>query len=69
MKKLVKEICTREGKKSQTSIANVRETVSVLMDILAEDNFLDTAEYLSEFNDGLIRKISKIQKKIAKANK
>lgn len=38
MKKLVKEICKREGKKSQTSIGNVREVLKHTLDILSEES-------------------------------
>lgn len=36
---VVKEICKREGKKSQVAIGNVREIVSVIEDIQAEHAF------------------------------
>ena len=34
---LVKEICKREGKKSQVAIGNVREIVAVIETIMAEE--------------------------------
>lgn len=36
MRKLVKEIALREGKRSQTSIANIREILKCFADIVAE---------------------------------
>lgn len=38
MKKLIKEICRREGGKSEVSIGNVREVLNHLTNILAEGN-------------------------------
>ena len=61
MKRLIKEICVREGKKSQTSIANVRETVSVLMDILAEEEFFEPSPMIDEFNKKLLKNKQEIQ--------
>lgn len=36
MRKLIKEICKREGKKSQVTIGNVREVIRHFADIQAE---------------------------------
>lgn len=36
IKQIVKEICKREGLKSQTSIGNVREIVGHLSDLIAD---------------------------------
>jgi hypothetical protein len=69
MKKLVSEIAKREKKKSQVSIGNIRETISVLMDILAEEEFVEPSPMIDEFNKALDKRVTKIQKKIAKANK
>jgi translation initiation factor 2B subunit (eIF-2B alpha/beta/delta family) len=55
MKKLIKEIAKREGKKSQTSIANIRETLKILAEILLDpsggeksDEFLTYLEKTAE---------------------
>lgn len=37
MKNLIKELAKREGLKSQVKVGNLRETVSKLQDILAEE--------------------------------
>jgi hypothetical protein len=41
---LVKELCKREGLKSQTSIGNVREVIGHLADIIHEEEY-DGDEY------------------------
>ena len=70
MKKLIRRICELEGKKSQTSIANVRETIAVLMDVLAEDIEMTSDHVLThEFNAALNKRIARLQKKKAKAKK
>lgn len=67
MKKIIKEICSREGKKSQTSIANVRETLAVLMDVLAQDLVMsETSELTKEFNNALSKRVEKLENKKAK---
>lgn len=47
----------------------MRETVSVLMVILAEEEFVEPSPMIDEFNKALDKRVAKIQKKIAKANK
>lgn len=69
MKKLIKEICLREGKRSQTSIANVRETIAVLMDVLAEDSFNTEGLFINEFDDAFAKRRKKLEKKKAKTKK
>lgn len=71
MKTLIKEICKIEGKKSQTSIANVRETLAVLTDILAAETLAHFADHsqsiiLTEFSDAVNKKIKKFNKKVKK---
>lgn len=55
MKILIKEIAKREGKKSQTSIANIREILKVLAEILVNpisgketEEFLDYLQKTAE---------------------
>lgn len=61
MKKLIKEICKREGKKTQTQIGNVREVVSVLSDVLVEGLIdADPNKLGSEYNEYLNKKAKAI---------
>ena len=61
MKKLIKEICKREGKKTQTQIGNVREVVSVLSEILVEGLIdKDPTNIGSEYNEYLNKKAKAI---------
>jgi hypothetical protein len=39
------------------------------MDILAEEEFVEPSPMIDEFNKALDKRVTKIQKKIAKANK
>jgi hypothetical protein len=52
LNKLVKELCRREGLKSQTSIANVREIVGHLSDIIYKD--LANISFYFEDPDGVV---------------
>lgn len=71
MKNLIKELCRREGKKSETSISNVRETLRCLADILAEetDSIDDTPhydawlDYIQLRRKALAKKLSKVEKR------
>ncbi len=70
MKKLASAVAKREGKRSQTSIGNVRETLKCMIDILAEDRLSDMANptpLYSEFCLALDKATAKLQKKAAKA--
>lgn len=70
MRKLASAVAKAEGKRSQTSIGNVRETLKVLIQTLATDR-LTSAEnptpLYSEFCIALEKEIKKQQKKAAKA--
>lgn len=69
MKKLASEVAKREGKRSQTSIGNVRETLSVLVQLLAEDRLTDMANptpLYSEFCLALDKATAKLIKKAKK---
>lgn len=71
MKKLASAVAKREGKRSQTSIGNVRETLSVLVQVLAEDiaSTSDTPTPLhSEWNKALEKAITKAKKKLKKGS-
>ena len=63
MKKLIKEICKREGKKSQVAIGNVREIVKVLATILVEDCFKETQVFQKEWDDYSDKIYNKLEKK------
>lgn len=68
MKKLIKEICKREGKKSQVEIGNVREVLNVLSLILAEDALNGSGDLLrewEEYSDKTYLKLEKKQKAIS----
>lgn len=69
MRKIIKKVCELEGKRSQTSIANVRETIAVLMDVLAEDWVIGDNTLREQFNDALEKRIAKLMKKKAKVKK
>lgn len=72
MRKLASAVAKREGKRSETSIGNVRETLSVLVLVLAEDRASDLANptpLYSEFNKALEKATAKAMKKAAKAQK
>jgi hypothetical protein len=66
MKKLVKELARREGKKSATSIANIREVLKHFAEIYGED-------LIDEENKGLVDEwceyVLKTRKKIEKKRK
>jgi hypothetical protein len=71
--KLIKEIMRREGKKSQVSIGNVREIISILEDICAEyySDTITNAGYVKTYplqgiEDALVSGVSKKFLKIAK---
>lgn len=73
---LVKEICRREGKKSQVAIGNVREIISILEDMFQEDIFSEGGETVSQelgalgaINLGAQRKLTARWKKFNKAAK
>lgn len=59
MKKLIKELCKREGKKSQVKIGDVREIMSKLSDIMVSGESV----LLDEFIAYLGTKRSKLTKR------
>ena len=68
MKKLIKEICKREGKKSQVAIGNVREVLNVLSLILAGDALNGSGDLVrewEEYSDKTYLKLEKKQKAIS----
>ena len=71
MRKLASAVAKREGKRSQTSIGNVRETLKVLIEVLAEDmaNCVDVPPALNgEWDKAMHKAILKATKKIEKGS-
>lgn len=68
MKKMIAEICKREGKKSVSSKANVSEIMRCLADILSEEALLEgkSAQFSIEFLSYLQKKGQKIAMKNGK---
>lgn len=67
MNRLVKEICKREGKKSQTSIYNVREVLNCFSDILVEEIIaasknMQSDDLSADFCKSLSKKVKKALK-------
>lgn len=60
MKKLIKELCKKEGNKSQVKIGDVREVMSKLAEILTNDR---DGEMGTEFVHYLGKKGKKIHKR------
>lgn len=58
---LASKVAKIEGKKSQASIGNVRETIKVLLNLLATDT--DALEF---FSDQVLKRTVKAQKRAAK---
>lgn len=69
MKKLIREICKREGKKSQVSIGNVREVLRVLTDVLTDEHNDGFRELNNEFFLVIRKKFEKRGKINARKNK
>lgn len=74
MKATIKELAKREGKKSQVAIGNLKEVISKLQDMLAEElvnNFLQVSNgekitktvFTGEFLDTIAKKSNAIVKK------
>lgn len=63
MRKLIKELCKREGKKSQVQIGNVREILSCLTKILSEKT-PESLEMQAEFQAAIEKKSKKRVKKL-----
>lgn len=74
MKNTIKELCLREGKKSQVKIGDMKESISKYHDMITEEmvtNMLADYEgkpptdqtFISEFVDSLIKKANAILKK------
>lgn len=61
---LVKELCKREGLKSQTSIGNVREVIGHLADILDEQAVDGVGSEVMELLYSLGAKRAKKRKKV-----
>lgn len=69
MKQTIKELCKREGKKSQTAIGNVKETVSKYQDMLAEEIVKrESNVFVTEFLNSLHKKITKLDKTLKGKN-
>lgn len=68
MKDLASTTAVIEGKRSQTSISNIRETQKVTQDVLAYSAATDGLLY-NKWKAQLDKKIAKIVKKLAKATK
>ncbi|MFO0452655.1 MAG: hypothetical protein ACK52I_29040 [Pseudomonadota bacterium] len=68
MRKLIKEICKREGKKSQVAIGDVREVLAVMMDIWAEElnSEEDRLSYSKEIQDALNKRLKKLEARLKK---
>ncbi len=74
---LAVEICRREGKKKQVNIAQVKEILKVLIEILSEEVTYDTREgfylpigsTLEKIEDKILEAYAKRQKKGVKAKK
>lgn len=58
---LASKVAKIEGKKSQASIGNVRETIKVLLNLLATD-----ADSLEFFNEQVVKRAAKAQKRASK---
>lgn len=72
MRKLASAVAKAEGKKSQVSIGNIRETLKVLVQVLAEDIATSSdmpTPLFSEWNKSLEKAIAKAKKKSTKAAK
>ena len=67
MKAIIKEICKREGLKSQTSIGNVREVTARLVEILADESTVINSPLTIEFLKCLEKKSKNKFKKIKKS--
>lgn len=64
MRKLASAVAKREGKRSQTSIGNIRETLKTLQQVLAEDKLSDLSTPLnSEWNKSYEKVFAKAAKK------
>lgn len=63
MRKLVSEICQREGKRSQVKVGDVREVLSVLTDILAEELADRSTFYASQLQEAILKKMLRMRRK------
>lgn len=66
MKKLTKTISALEGLKSESSIGNVREIVSLVSAIFAASKALGLDDLIDEFNTSTSKKYQKAVKIVAK---
>ena len=63
MKKLIKLTAKYEGKKSATSIGNIRETLKVVAALLAAEHFASENTMEVELEDQIIKMLGKAAKK------
>lgn len=69
MKKLIKEIAKREGKKSEVSVGNIREVLKHFAEIMAEHEYNLCSVYADEVMEFENYVDSKIEKNFAASRK
>lgn len=66
MNKTIKQVAFLEGKKSETSISNIREVIKDMTAAIVAGAFLDRPEYATEYQIYRDKMISKAQKIVNK---